>query len=92
MPRISQKQRVMLAAGLVLLALVLAAWLSAHLGGPSRGTAPFAPGGEEQREVRVGGETVDLDELERTAREADAVARQLEAELGGLQLDEAASR
>jgi hypothetical protein len=72
------------------LALLLLLWLVAKALSPPP-PAPFTPGAAEQREVSVGGETLDLQELERASREADAVARQLETELG-VQPDEAESR
>ena len=71
-------------------ALLLLLWLlSKTLSSPP--PAPFTPEAAGQNEVSVGGESVDLRELERASREADAVARQLEAELG-VQPEDAESR
>lgn len=84
-------RRKLLILGGALAALLALIWLGTSMASHQR-PAPFTPGVADQREVEVGGEKVDLDEVERASHEADAVARQLEAELGGVQEQEPESR
>jgi ferric-dicitrate binding protein FerR (iron transport regulator) len=86
------RRHLWLGATAAALVLMLALWLLARSIDPGGRPAPYTPGVEEQRTVTVGGDELDLEELERASREADAVARQLEAELGRLDSEPSRSR